>query len=480
VTRWTKVLVLCVVLGMLAGVTGPGIASAATPEQDTVSAARMQRWVKKLVRFGIRRPGYRADNRAARWIEGQFEAAGLQNVHRDPVRVNRWTPKRCSVTWWAEASPSRKTSVDCFALPYSDPDADLTAAAIPDDGSNDLTGKIGVVNDHFQEIPQGVLAAQALQVLAPQEWVDTDLQPIPFGVRNGDLFGDFFGSTTSRGGTGMIGVLDGLGTDRYYAPYTGENVDLPAVWIGDRAGRRLTAAMAAGPTQARIRVQAERKEVASSNVVGELPANADHWVMVGSHHDAPWASAVEDASGIAQVLAQAYHWAKVPKADRPQKMMFVATAGHMDGAAGSIALLRDYPEILDQTVLEVHLEHVAKRAHMQDGKLRLTDDPETRWWFVTRRPDLQQIVASSLQANDMDRDLILPAVGFFGGTAPLSDAAPLSLAGVPIISLITTPIYLFDPRDTPDKVDTATLDDVSRAATQMIDASRDLTQTRKG
>jgi hypothetical protein len=482
VKRWTKLLALTVVLGVLAVPVGASTASATSGVEGPrpVSAKQMQRWVKKLVSFGIRRPGYPADNKAARWIEDQFEAAGLKNVHRDPVRVNRWTPKKCSVTWWADASPAKKTKVDCFALPYSKPKVDLTAAAIPDDGSNDIAGKVGVVNDHFQEIPQGVIAEQALQVVAPQEWVDTDLQPIPFGVRNGDLFADFFGPTESRGGVGFIGILDGLGTDRYYAPYTGENVDLPAVWIGQRAGERLSAAMAAGPTQTRIRVTAERKEVPSSNVVGELPADADKWVMVGSHHDAPWASAVEDASGVAQVLAQAHHWAKVPKAERPQKMMFVATAGHMDGAAGSIALLQDYPEILDDTVLEVHLEHVAKRAHMEDGKLRTTDDPETRWWFVTRRPDLQQIVAGSLEDHGMDRDLILPAVGFFGGTAPLSDAAPLSLAGVPIISLITTPIYLFDPRDTPDKVDTATMEVVSEAATQMIDASRDLTQTRKG
>jgi hypothetical protein len=474
------VVAISVVRGMVAGVAGPGVAFGAEAQGNTVSAARMQRWVKKLVSYGIRRPGYPADKRAARWIQGQFEAAGLKHVHRDPVRVNRWTPKRCSVTWWAEATPAKKTTVDCFALPYSQPKVDLTAAAVPDGGSNDIEGKVGVVNDHFQEIPQGVIAAQAQQVVAPEQWVDTDAQPIPFGVRNGDLFGDFFGPTTSRGGVGFIGILDGLGVDEYYAPYTGKNVDLPAVWVGRRAGERLTAAMAAGPTQTRIRVTAERKEVPSSNVVGELPANADRWVMVGSHHDAPWASAVEDASGVAQVLAQAYHWAKVPKAQRPQRMLFVATAGHMDGAAGSIQLLRDYPEILDRTVLEVHLEHVAKRARMQNGKLQVTDDPETRWWFVTKRPDLQQIVADSLQAHAMDRDLILPAVGFFGGTAPLSDAAPMSLAGVPVISLITTPIYLFDARDTPDKVDTATLEVVSRAATQMIDASRNLTQTRKG
>jgi hypothetical protein len=48
------------------------------------------------------------------------------------------------------------------------------------------------------------------------------------------------------------------------------------------------------------------------------------------------------------------------------------------------------------------------------------------------------------------------------------------------MSQITTPIYRFDARDTPDTVDTGTLEVVSRAATQMIDASRNLTRTRKG
>lgn len=203
-------------------------------------------------------------------------------------------------------------------------------------------------------------------------------------------------------------------------------------------------------------------------------------MLVGSHHDAPWASAVEDASGIAQVLAQAHHWSGVPAAKRPHKLMFVATAGHMSGAAGSIAVVARYPKILDRTVLEVHLEHIARRAHMTPTGLEVTNDPETRWWFVTKPPDLQQLVADALQAQGMNRDLILPAVGFFGGDAPLSDAAPFSLAGVPVVSLITTPLYLFDPRDTTDKVDNRTTETVRDAATRIIESTRNLTTTRTG
>lgn len=451
-----------------------------TGANSKVDAARMSDWVDTLVEFGIRRPGYAADNAAADWIADEFRRAGLQNVRQDPVEVNRWTPGECSVTWWSTATPDAKTTVKCFALPYSQPQVDLTATAVLDEGTNDLNGSIGVVQDLFVEIPQSVLAQQALAVVAPKEWVETDQQPIPFGIRNGDLFSDFFGPTTARGGVGMIGILDGLGVDRYYAPYTGKNVDLPAVWLGQAAGEKLTAAMAAGPTTATITVAAQREMASSSNVVGELPADSDTWVLVGSHHDAPWASAVEDASGIAQVLAQAHHWAEVPAAKRPHRLMFIATAGHMSGAAGSIAVLARYPKIIDRTVLEVHLEHIARRANMTPTGLEVTNDPETRWWFVTQRPDLQQLVVDALHAQGMNRDLVLPAVGFFGGDAPLSDAAPFSLAGVPVVSLITTPLYLFDPRDTPDKVDHRTTEAVRDAATRMIESTRDLTITRTG
>jgi len=63
-----------------------------------VDAAQMSAWVDRVVDFGIRRPGYKADDDAAKWIEAEFTRAGLKNVRRDPVEVNRWTPDECTVT----------------------------------------------------------------------------------------------------------------------------------------------------------------------------------------------------------------------------------------------------------------------------------------------------------------------------------------------------------------------------------------------
>ncbi len=86
------------------------------------------------------------------------------------------------------------------------------------------------------------------------------------------------------------------------------------------------------------------------------PGPTDSWVIIGSHHDAPWASAVEDGTGIALVLAQAAYWSQVPAADRPHQLMFLLTARpHVPRLASTSAFIAAHGDLLEATVLEVHL-----------------------------------------------------------------------------------------------------------------------------
>ncbi len=478
--------VLVLVAACGGGGDGPGgetmsdpTSTPAIPAEPVVpDGPTMQGWVETVVDFGVRRPGYGADDEVSDWIAEQFETAGLDGVALEPVQVNRWTPDVCRLTWWSDAAPGEATRIDCFALPYSNPDVDLTATIVLDDGGADISGALAVVRNEFREVPQSFFAAEALDVVAPDEFIETDSQPIPFGFRNGELLGDFFVSTESRGGTGLIGVLDGLGTDRYYAPYTGEDRELPAAWLAEAAGEQLLAAAAAGPVTARLEVTAGREPVESANVVGVLPGAGDSWVVIGTHHDAPWASAVEDATGIAMVLAQAHHWAGIPESERPHNLAFVATAGHMAGAAGAVGFVADHADMLDATVLEVHLEHLGLRASHSEEGLVVSGGSEVRWWFTTDRADLRTLVTDALRAEGLERDLVVPAAGFFGAEGPLSDAAPFFWADVPIVSLISAPLYLFDSRDTIDKVDVAGMVDVTAATTRMIEGTGALSTTR--
>ena len=194
-------------------------------------------------------------------------------------------------------------------------------------------------------------------------------------------------------------------------PYDGEHRALPAVWIDRTDATRLHALLDQGPVRGRIEVDARRGAGHTHNVIGTLPGppEDDEWVVIGSHHDAPWASAVEDGTGIALVLAQARAWAAVPAEDRPHNLLFLLNGGHMTGGAGIWAFLERERELLDRTVLAVHLEHAAARVEVVDDRPVATGDPEAVWWFTARDPQLEATVAAALAAEQVERAWTPPA-----------------------------------------------------------------------
>ena len=123
---------------------------------------------------------------------------------------------------------------------------------------------------------------------------------------------------------------------------------------------RLRALLETTPVRVTLSLDAVRSRTTSHNIVGELPGADDEWVVIGTHHDGPCSSAVEDASGMALVLAQAAYWAKLPRGERPHQLVFLINAGHMAGGAGVHAFIERHRFELERVVLEVHLEHAAR------------------------------------------------------------------------------------------------------------------------
>jgi hypothetical protein len=207
--------------------------------------------------------------------------------------------------------------------------------------------------------------------------------------------------------------------------------------------------------------------------VGELPGADDELVIIGSHHDGPWSSAVEDASGIALVLAQAEYWSRLPHQGRPHRLVFRLNSGHMAGSAGGRAFVEAHRAELERTVLGVHLEHAAKECVEDDGRLRPTGHPEARWWFTSRIPSLESAVRAAIEAEDLRRSLVLPPTAF--GAQPPTDGGNFHLAGVPIVNFLAAPFYLFDSQDTLDKVDREHLAAITRAAVRIVESTREAT-----
>ncbi len=79
----------------------------------------------------------------------------------------------------------------------------------------------------------------------------------------------------------------------------------------------------------RMRLAVEtRTGLKTANVWGVLPGATDENIAVMAHTDAFFEGAMDNASGMATLVALAEHYAKVPKAQRRRTMTFFTTSAH--------------------------------------------------------------------------------------------------------------------------------------------------------
>ncbi|MDI6857408.1 MAG: M28 family peptidase [Dehalococcoidia bacterium] len=434
------------------------------PDNDAVF-----RWVEQIFAQGERRPGSPADRWTERFCLERFRELGLENVRAEPVELPYWEPRRASVTAWRDGPDASRLTLECFPLPHTAPGVvEGPLARFDFESPDDVRGRIALRDESLVRIPHKAFTGVATWHYDPRHTMAESVQVMPFAPGR-QLVAD---AAIDAGALAFIGsILDFPGDSyRYYVPYDGVARPVPAVWIRGSDGARLREMLAAGPVRARIEVDAERHMTTSDNVIGELPGEDEQLVIVGSHHDGPWASAVEDASGVALVLAQAEYWSRVPPSERPHRMLFLLTTGHMTGGIGTRAFIKAHEAELERTVLEVHLEHAAAEFAEKDGRLEPTGLPEARWWFTSRNAALEDAVRSAIEAERLERSLILPPAVF--GERPPTDAGAFHPAGVPLVSFLTAPFYLFDAMDTLDKIDREHLAAITRAAVRIIESTR--------
>jgi hypothetical protein len=450
-----------------------------SPEVGQVpAAARMMADIEAIVGLGIRRPGYLADRQAEEWAARRFAEIGLDNVSLEPVGLPMWESASAVLDVWPRGDPAAGRRFTGFALPYTQGCAGLERDLLPAEAA-DVRDQIVVEPAAFIDLPQSLMRDGATFAYDPDGDFGVLIQTLPFGPH----FNTVGDAAVEAGAAGYVGILTGVPweTRDYYVPYDAQPRPISGLWLsrsdgvilqrmlaGGSRGSSPRANTAAGPHRARLSVDGRITAVHSHNVVGRLHGAGDETVIVGSHHDAPWASAVEDASGMALVLAQAAYWASVPPEQRPHNLTFVLTAGHMAGGAGAREFVKQHAGELERVVLEVHLEHAAAEVRGDGERLERTGQPEPRWWFTSTEPGLEDAVADALRAEDLRRSLVLKPTVF--GEAPTTDGSAFYLAGVPIVHFLTAPMYLFDSADTIDKIHVPSLEPVARAVIRIINS----------
>ena len=448
------------------------------PSEDQVFG-----WIREVVSHGIRRPGYPADVWAEGWIQQQFHDMGLEDVHREAVPLRMWKPARSSLRVTTAAGQTR--DIKHFPVPYAAPAADLDLELVAYDAAHPsaVAGKASLYTVKLITLPATTLANGGS---VPKDMTGRIIDDAEHSLANGQHtvpfapeFQNVAGPSIRDGAAAFIGTLTGSpgNTYEYYVPYTSDDLPIPGVWISESDGRWLGDQLAKGPVRVRLNVESTVSRHTSYNIVGDLPGADDEVVIVASHHDGPWASAVEDGSGTSLVLAQAHYWSRRPRAERPHRLRFILQAGHMCGGAGLVAYVEAHRQELEHVVLEVHLEHAALEAEEAgDGKLVTTDRPVPRWFFTSRHAPLERAVSGALVGERLTRSMVMAPDAF--GAHPPTDGTAYEIAGVPIVNFLTAPWYLFDSVDTLDKIDRAHLVPLTRATIRIIQFTAETTAAK--
>lgn len=440
-------------------------------------------WIGRIHAQGIRRPGYPADQWAEQFCRRQFLDLGLEQVRLEPVELPFWEPRAAALH--VEAGAER-FEIPCWALPFSTatPGVSAELAAFDAQRPEGVRGKASLYDVTLLRVPPTFTvqrrlledresrhappaARQAGFCFDPRGTLENSLQVLPFGREIQHVMEP----SIAAGALAFIGVLCGYpgGGCEYYVPYDGVLRTIPGVWIGERDGRRLRALLDDTTVRIELRVDAVCSRTTSHNVVGELPGADEEWVVIGTHHDGPWSSAVEDGSGMALVLAQAAYWAKVPRNARPHRLVFLINGGHMAGGAGVRAFIERHRVDLARIVLEVHLEHAAREIVERDATLVPSGEPEPRWWFTSRIAWLEAAVWGAIESEGLERSLLMTPEAL--APFPTTDGGPFHLEQVPLVNFLSAPFYLFDPMDNLDKIHAPSLIPVTRAAIRIIEST---------
>jgi len=439
-------------------------------------------YIRKLTSFGYRRTGSKASLKAATYVRDSFRRFGLQNVQFQKAGSYSWKTDDSSLSVGgikrdsfpiahAFMGGTQTGSFGTGPQGVTAPIVDVGNGAASAFQAKDVNGKVVMFDLRFTGLPADLFKAlDGVFVYDPDNTVPPgEVIPQPY-ITN---FVDVTQRAMDNGAVGVVGVLSDYFDSKYYfnEEYRRLQMDIPGLWVTRDEGAAIRAQLSGDPNApATIVMNGERKAAPARNVIGFLPGMSKSTLLISSHHDAVWDGAVEDGSGTAEVLALARYFGALKKKYRPMSLMFATMDSHFTGYQAHQAFMDKYvtgvPEAQRPRV-NFAIEHIARHGYVdENGKLKMTNLPEVAGILQNVGTKPGKVINDAVVRNHLDRTIVIPAT-FFGASLP-TDASFAYASGVPVVSLISGPIYLYDKQDTLDKVYKPHLRPMAMAYKEMI------------
>ncbi len=324
-------------------------------------------------------PGTPYDRMTLDWVESQFRSIGLQDVRQQEVALDPlWYPASWKATYTV-------------------------------DGRTVDIKSVYPVDDTVGTSPQGVDAEAVWVGLGtPADYKGRDVKgkavflysfPTPGGKNH---TADWSGAMkyASDAGAASIFVVMGIPGDTQANPEGAGRQKSPTVTISTTEADALRSAIEKGGTvSVHLTLNVEHRQgLKSANVWGVLPGRSDEQVVVMAHTDAFFDGALDNASGIASMLAIARHYAAIPRSQRKRTVVFLTTPDHHHGAAGIKMLAKTYD--FSKTALIANCEHPSQTLlYWLNQGMMTTTAVSARRWYAGGSPALFKMVKDNLRIS---------------------------------------------------------------------------------
>jgi hypothetical protein len=346
---------------------------------ELLDGAQLKSAMKTIVGFSLesreagdkiwgRRAATPAFMHAIDWAVDQFRAAGIADakVERFPVTVPMWSPKswRVQINGDEAFGSGSRDVILTSAFPQpggtSIEGGSITAPLVfagrgtdADLSGRDVRGKIAVL--HVR--PEPSLFGSAEQGAAQR--------------------------VVARGAIAVIQAVEGPGNVLYFDGRFAAGTT-PAFMVGGQDGWFLETVIGKAANagildklKATIALETEQKTgLTSANGVAIIPGESAKRIIINAHADGYFQGGDDNASGFATLIGLSRYFAEQPKPKHT--LMFVASAGHHGPGNGPTALVAAHPELKDNTLLVLNLEHLAY-SDVVRGKTRSPDNFGMVW-----------------------------------------------------------------------------------------------------
>ena len=422
---------------------------------ETISSdsGELSRHIETIVSFGVRNPGTEGDKKVRDYILKKFSEYGLKPAPPDTFDIPMYYPG----TWHfsvRDKSNGTITDIPCSYIPFS-ASTDQKGITAPlvyiNHGENledlDISGKIAVYEMKFK--PKGLKKyARILFMYDPDNTLESSTRVVRATL---EFEYKMYKKLKAKGAVGIVGLLSGLqwDSDRYYPQMSfGLKKSIPGIWVRPGQCERVRQLAQKNNTEAKLILTARTSKGTTANVYAVLPGQINEYYLVFSHHDTYFDGAVQDASGVAVILALAKHFARSQK---PLKrgIIFMSVA-HTNGRVGERDFIKRHRnDLLAKTALVIAVEHIGLELDPRsDLSFKVSDRPSFRMFFTALNQNVNGMVKSAVLKNDFRRSVIVPQwlVKKITGKAR-GISAEFHEIGIPVIGLLSNPPYMFFPED---------------------------------